>query len=588
MVVINKRLGISALWRFSPVISVTAAVVLMLAGLGVLAYGEHAYEAQKMNEVSVQAQILASTVTAALVFDDQKTAQEYVSALRANPEIEAVAVYNENGSLFVSYRRYPAVQVPHVTPTASSHLEANRLIVVAPVIQNVARVGTIYLETIVDPIATRIARYAIVASLAAMGSLLMLVQWQAHTELTKANLELAGRASDLTLENANAVAAARTARRDQQDTAELLAAIVACSDDAIISKTMDGIITTWNQGAVRLFGYSVGEAIGQDIGLIIPLERRAEETGLIARLRRGESIAHYDTVRTTKDGRLIDISASLSPIHDDVGRITGAANVARDIGVRKRHEAELARHVDALERSNKELDDFAYIASHDLKEPLRGLFNNAKFLLEDNANKLDHGSVGRLRRLSYLTQRMETLINDLLYFSRLGRQELAIQPTDLNDVIRDIESMSETSLQEANAEVIILQALPTLRCDKTRIAEVFRNLISNGVKYNDSKTKRIEIGYLDQMQTPTGMEYGVFYVKDNGIGIAEEFYEEIFRIFKRLNAEDDDKRGSGVGLTFVRKIIERHGGRIWVRSSPGEGTIFYLTIKQGEVHECGT
>jgi two-component system, LuxR family, sensor kinase FixL len=215
---------------------------------------------------------------------------------------------------------------------------------------------------------------------------------------------------------------------------------------------------------------------------------------------------------------------------------------------------------------------------------LRGIFSNVTFLREDYAEKLDQKGVSRLLRLGYLCQRMEHIINDLLYFSRLGHQELAIQRTDLNAVIRDIEMLSETTLIERNATIVVPHELPCICCDKTRIAEVFRNLITNAVKYNDNAKKHVEIGYRDEMKRSNVVERQVFYVKDDGIGIAEEFHEDVFRIFKRLNAEDDDKKGTGVGLTFVRKIIERHGGRIWLDSAPGKGTTFYFTM----AHEAGS
>ncbi len=247
----------------------------------------------------------------------------------------------------------------------------------------------------------------------------------------------------------------------------------------------------------------------------------------------------------------------------------------------ERSNANLARYAEALQQSNAELDDFAYIASHDLKEPLRGLSSNARFLHEDYAKKLDQEGVSRLLRLGYLCQRMEHLIDDLLYYARIGRQELGIQATDLNTVIGDIAAMSETTLRESNASIVILHELPQISCDKPRITEVFRNLISNAVKYNISRQKLVEIGYYADMEAKGRIQTQVFYVKDNGIGIAQEFHEDIFRIFKRLNAEDEDKKGTGVGLTFVRKIVERHGGRIWLDSVPGEGTTFYFTIAQG-------
>jgi light-regulated signal transduction histidine kinase (bacteriophytochrome) len=246
----------------------------------------------------------------------------------------------------------------------------------------------------------------------------------------------------------------------------------------------------------------------------------------------------------------------------------------------------LLRYTKDLERSNQELDDFAYIASHDLKEPLRGLFNNAKFLEQDFHEKLDETGLGRLQRMGYLSQRMESLINDLLYFSRLGRQELAVQPTDLNEVVRDIAAMMETTFKERNIKLLVPRPLPTILCDKTRVTELFRNLIGNAAKYNDKAEKTVEVGYLDICRTANGVERQVFFVRDNGIGIEEEFYDEILRIFKRLNEEEDDKKGTGVGLTFVRKIVERHNGRIWLDSKPGKGTTFYFTLNQGELNHA--
>ncbi len=246
----------------------------------------------------------------------------------------------------------------------------------------------------------------------------------------------------------------------------------------------------------------------------------------------------------------------------------------------KRSTRALERHAMALERSNKELDDFAYIASHDLKEPLRGIHNHSRFLLEDNQEKLDPDSVKRLTRLVHLSQRMEHLINDLLYFSRIGRQELAIQPTDLNEVVCDIEMTLEVFLEERGARIAVPQALPKITCDKTRVAELFRNLITNGVKYNDAPEKVIEIGFEPEHPLPNrSFSRDVFYVRDNGRGIASQFYDDIFRIFKRLQArKDGEEEGTGVGLTFVKKIVERHGGRIWVESEIGKGSAFYFTL----------
>jgi signal transduction histidine kinase len=264
-----------------------------------------------------------------------------------------------------------------------------------------------------------------------------------------------------------------------------------------------------------------------------------------------------------------------------VGLVLVIALVAISILVMRRlAEKELA-YMGDLERSNQELDDFAYIASHDLKEPLRGLFNHATFLLEDYKDKIDVDGVRRLTRLGLLCQRMERLINDLMYFSRLGRADLAVQGTDPNAVIVEIQQMMETLLSERRARIVVPSALPQIVCDKTRVTEVFRNLITNAVKYNDKTERLVEIGFLKSVNTEAGPERNVFYVKDNGVGIDPEFHQEIFRIFKRLqNASDGSDTGTGVGLTFVKKIVERHGGRIWLESEPGKGTVFYFNLNR--------
>ncbi len=370
-----------------------------------------------------------------------------------------------------------------------------------------------------------------------------------------------------------------TGRKRDEAAQALLAAIVKSSDDAIISKNLDGIILSWNAAAEKLFGYIAAEAVGQHISFIIPPERMVEEQKIIAQIRVGIATEHIETVRLTKSGHLIDISATISPIYDPTGKIIGASKVARDITERKKTELALQNYTKELERSNRELEDFAHIASHDLKEPLRGLATLSNFIMEDYKDKLDEQGVQWLKRLIYLSGRMEYLVSDLLYFSQLGRVKLAIQETDPNALIDEIKIMLENFLKERNASILVPKPLPIIVCDKPRVTEVFRNLITNAVKYNDKPERLVEIGFLNSVNTPEGPERNVFYVKDNGIGIALEFHQAIFRIFKKLDSHVEDKdTGTGVGLTFVKKIIERHDGRIWLESEPQKGTTFYFTL----------
>jgi len=251
-------------------------------------------------------------------------------------------------------------------------------------------------------------------------------------------------------------------------------------------------------------------------------------------------------------------------------------NTIIDIVLRKVDE--LAQLNLELQRSNIELDAFAYVASHDLKEPLRGIHNYSTFLLEDYAQILDQEGIYKLQTLVRLSKRMEELINVLLTYSRLGRTELALQPTDAEKLIKNIENVVNINQADEEIEIRIPRPLPLIACDPILVAQVFDNLIQNAIKYNNSPQKWVEIGWLD-LQTNEAGENFAFYVKDNGIGIREKHLDVIFRIFKRLHGQSKYGGGTGAGLTIVKKIVERHGGKIWVESIYGEGTTFYFTLK---------
>lgn len=251
---------------------------------------------------------------------------------------------------------------------------------------------------------------------------------------------------------------------------------------------------------------------------------------------------------------------------DEAGECIGFSGVVMDITP----EMELRQ---ALEHSNAELDDFAHIASHDLREPLRGLHNYAEFLREDYADKLDDEGRHMLTSLGRLAQRLEGLIGALQQYARLGRAEQAVAPTDLNTVLDGVLETMAFSLEDAGATVERTEPLPTWDCEGARIGEVLRNLINNAVKYNDAGAKHIQVGFDAAQQA--------VYVRDNGIGIAPEHHDRVFTLFKRLHTRDQYGGGTGSGLTLAQRIVERHGGRIWFESEPGQGTTFFFTIGQG-------
>lgn len=240
-----------------------------------------------------------------------------------------------------------------------------------------------------------------------------------------------------------------------------------------------------------------------------------------------------------------------------------------------RRAEQLVRLNAELDERNKQLDSFAYVASHDLKEPLRGISNYSNFLLEDCAEQLDEQGISYLRTMMRLTERMETLLDSLLYYSRLSRGDLQSRKVDMNAVVQDALEMLIARVQESGAVINVPTPLPGVYGDADRLGEVLSNLISNAIKYNDKAKVMIEIGSQPDPEGPM-----VFYVRDNGIGIAPEHRQLVFQIFKRLHGRDEYGGGVGAGLTIVRKIIERHGGRIWLESQPGLGTTFFFTLEQ--------
>jgi signal transduction histidine kinase len=260
--------------------------------------------------------------------------------------------------------------------------------------------------------------------------------------------------------------------------------------------------------------------------------------------------------------------------NDEIGRLAISFNNMvdrlRDITVSRE---EMEKYSRDLEKINKELDDFTYIVSHDLQEPLRSIDAYAKFVMEDYKDKLDDTAKHYLERVKINAITMQNLINDLLELSRIERRKAPLDSVKSEELIKHALFRLEYMIKKEKARIVIKDKLPVISCYAVRLGEVFLNLISNAVKFSDKKRTLVEIGCKEKKF------FYEFYVKDNGPGIDEKYFDKIFGLFQRLERKEKYK-GTGAGLAIAKKIVEMHDGKIWVESKQGEGTVFYFTVSK--------
>ena len=331
-------------------------------------------------------------------------------------------------------------------------------------------------------------------------------QAEARTEQAKTRTEQAETRSE-EAEARSELAESRTeeAVRASELTYRRLAAIVESSDDAIIGKDLNGIITSWNNGAEKIFGFTAVEMVGTSILRLIPADRLDEETQILAKIGRGENVGQFDTKRQTKDGRLIDVSITASPIRDAAGQVFGVSKVAHDITRRKRAEAELAQlnveleqrvteRTAQLQAANEELEAFSYSVSHDLRAPLRHVVGFVELLQKDAGPTLSEKNLRHLTTISQSAKRMGNLIDDLLAFSRVGRSEMQKTEVNLDELVRETVADLQAETKERKIAWKI-HPLPPVQADRALLRMVLVNLLSNAVKFTGARAEaNIEIG----------------------------------------------------------------------------------------------
>ena len=362
------------------------------------------------------------------------------------------------------------------------------------------------------------------------------------------------------------------------DAAAQLAAIVESSEDAIVSKNLDGLILTWNAGAERIYGYRSPEAIGKPISILLPKERMAEEADIIERIRRGERVKHFETTRVRKDGKVINVSLMISPIRGADGTVVGASHVARDITERKQFEAQL--------RQAQRLESLGVLAggiAHDFNNLLTGILGNASIASEI----LPRGTAAQamLRDVMAAAQRLGDLTRQLLAYS--GKGTFAFGPVNISNLIREISALIQSSIpKEVQLRLQLDDNLPDIYGDASQIQQVVMNLIINGAEaipagQTGSVTvtatfQQVDDQYLGTVFAPDGLQPGPYVsmeVHDTGKGMSEETLVRIFDPFFTTKV-----RGRGLGLAAVLGIIRSHQGGIKVYSKPAQGSTFKVLL----------
>ena len=362
-----------------------------------------------------------------------------------------------------------------------------------------------------------------------------------------------------------------TEQKRANEMQERLSAIVENSDDAIISKDLNGIIRSWNRGAERIFGYTPEEIIGRHISTLAVPERIDEIPDILSHLARGERVDHYETKRQTKDGKVLTISLTVSPVRDSAGVITGASKIARDITERENQNRALEQANVILRQANADLQQFAYSASHDLQEPLRMVSTYSELLKREFGSQLGPTADEYIGYAVQGAQRMEQLLADLRAYTLASTSEqIPATDVDAGAMLDKALANLAVSIKDSGAS-ITRSDLPHVTLHEFHMEQIFQNLIGNAIRYSSKAPPQIHVAAKRQAGE------WIFSVQDNGIGIDSQYKEQIFELFKRLHSFAAYP-GTGMGLSICKRIIERAGGRIWVESEPGKGSTFFFTL----------
>ncbi|HMX95858.1 MAG TPA: ATP-binding protein [Bacteroidia bacterium] len=353
-----------------------------------------------------------------------------------------------------------------------------------------------------------------------------------------------------------------------------LSLVASKTDNAVVITNENGVIEWVNEGFTRITGYQFYDAKDQSMPAFLSgPETDKENLQKVQNSMREFKFCDSELLRYKKDGATVWLHASITPISDNEKSSRKFIFIMSDVNERKKAEIQLNEYLSDLEKTNKELDKFAYIVSHDLKAPLRAIGNLTDWITQDSADNLTDESKENFQIIKGRVKRMEQLINAILEYSKVSKHKGTQELFSFNEIIHNAVDLAGT---DSNCKVEISGTMPEYYGDKVKYQQVFMNLISNGIKHNNKEQKKIEISCREEGK------FWEFMIKDNGPGIDKRFHEKVFVIFQTLKARDEFE-STGIGLSIVKKIVEEAGGSIRIESTPGEGAAFYFTVPKNQI-----
>ena len=594
-------------------ILVTSAGSLLLLGIATVVLDQYLFRRRIEEDLSSVANIVVDNSLGALAFEDPQAARQTLGALKEKSHVVSACTYRADGTVLAQYNRSGGSDAacPPVASRDGSSFERDGLRLTRSVLLDGKRIGGVALLYDLSESRDRLIFYG-----AAVAALLLLSVFTAlafssrlRRRIALPILDLAetaqsvsrtrnygvraeglsadetgalGRAFNEMLGTIQARDADLSRARDelegrvQKRTEELRRSeerfrllVQNVQDYAIFLLTPTGHVATWNEGAQRLKGYRAEEIIGQHFSVFYPVENR-EEPEHNLQIAAATGHAEGEGWRVRKDGSRFWANVLITALRDPQGQLIGFTKITRDLTEQRKAQEVLKQQATELSRSNADLQQFAYVASHDLQEPLRMVISYMQILSDEYKGKLDANADECIGFAVDGAVRMRQLIVGLLAYSRVSTTAQPLVQTDLMAILNDVQANLDVAIHES-AAVITSDPLPSVLADPLQMSQLFQNLIGNAITFRGKEPLRIHISAKLEESS------WVFSVADNGIGIGPEHYERIFVIFQRLHDRMQYK-GTGIGLAICKKIVDRRGGKIWVESQPGKGSTFYFTV----------